>query len=56
MAWPIIDDDLIKRLCDCVRLSGSVPTAIKVAGIRQDRYDGWGRRVAQGGGSRLQKN
>jgi hypothetical protein len=49
MARPsILNDALIETFCSCVRISGSIESAIMATGIGRETYFGW---VHQGGGT-----
>ena len=44
----LITDDLTKRFCDMIRVSGSIETAIAGTGIGRETYYRWLRKVREG--------
>lgn len=56
MARPsILDERLVAELCDTIRTTGNIETAIAKAGIGRESYYRWLRMVKGGKGTKLQK-
>jgi hypothetical protein len=46
---------IIQKICDSIRLSGSIATGLMATRITMKTYQGWALKVDRGGGTRLQQ-